>query len=89
MRSVVSRSPVGTSIVGLLVFVGSHLAHAIDVWPSPAWTGIRPENVDMVPAQLEEVRDYALTRGGSGYITRHGKLVLGKHTSLECLSRPV
>jgi hypothetical protein len=26
-------------------------------------------------AKLEAARDYALSGGGSGYITRHGKLV--------------
>ena len=41
-----------------------------------AWERTDPENVGLDKAQLERARDYALTGGGSGYIVRHGKVVM-------------
>jgi len=49
---------------------------ADDVWPLPKWQTAKPADVGMDEAQLVHARDYALTGGGSGYITRHGKLVM-------------
>jgi|TARA_B100001079_G_C16170581_1_gene408416 hypothetical protein len=45
-------------------------------WPLPDWPRAKPAEVGMRLAKLEAARDYALSGGGSGYITRHGKLVL-------------
>ena len=45
-------------------------------WPTLGWTISTPAEVNMDQAKLEAARDYALTGGGSGYITRGGKLVL-------------
>jgi CubicO group peptidase (beta-lactamase class C family) len=41
-----------------------------------AWDQATPEDVALDPAKLQHARDYALTGGGSGFITRHGKLVM-------------
>jgi CubicO group peptidase (beta-lactamase class C family) len=49
---------------------------ADEVWPLPAWTIAAPESVGLDPTQLAKAREYALTGGGSGYITRSGKLVM-------------
>ena len=41
-----------------------------------AWHRVTARSVGMDKAKLEQARDYALTGGGSGCITRHGKLVM-------------
>jgi CubicO group peptidase (beta-lactamase class C family) len=45
-------------------------------WPIPQWSRAAPAEVGMDEAALATARDYALTGGGSGYITRHGRLVM-------------
>ena len=45
------------------------------VWPAAEWIKVEPAEVGMDAAHLEKARDYALAGGGSGYITRHGRLV--------------
>ncbi len=52
------------------------IAAADPVWPADEWVQVKPAEVSMEVSQLEKARDYALTGGGSGYITRHGKLVM-------------
>lgn len=47
-----------------------------DVWPGSEWAQVPPADVGMDESKLKQARDYALTGGGSGYITRHGKLVM-------------
>lgn len=47
-----------------------------EVWPSPDWTNVTPEEVGLDAEWLEQARDYALSGGGSGRITRHGKVVM-------------
>ncbi len=51
-------------------------AAAQEVWPGTSWTTATPESMGMDSVKLREARDYALTGGGSGYITRGGKLVM-------------
>lgn len=46
------------------------------VWPIPEWLRAEPSQVGMEEAKLIQARDYALTGDGSGYITRHGRLVM-------------
>ncbi len=46
------------------------------VWPALAWQHTTPEEAGMDRARLEQARDYALTGGGSGIITRGGKVVM-------------
>jgi len=47
-----------------------------ETWPVPQWQKATPQQMGMDPALLNKARDYALTGGGSGYITRSGKLVM-------------
>ena len=52
------------------------LAQQTVIWPESAWTTADPNDVGLDKEQLTKARDYALTGGGSGYITRSGKLVM-------------
>ena len=45
------------------------------LWPTTGWTNASPEEEGMQSALLEQAKKYALSKGGSGFITRHGKLV--------------
>ncbi len=45
-------------------------------FPAGEWTAVAPAVVGMNEAKLAAARDYALTGNGSGYVTRHGKLVM-------------
>ena len=47
-----------------------------EVWPTAGWATATPAEMGLDPTLLEQARDYALTGGGSGYITRGGRLVL-------------
>ncbi len=40
------------------------------------WEGATPASQGMEGSKLNQAREYALTGGGSGYIIRHGKLVM-------------
>jgi CubicO group peptidase (beta-lactamase class C family) len=47
------------------------------IWPTAGWTVATPEEMGMRSEDLYQARDYAMsTGGGSGYITRGGRLVL-------------
>src|SRR5688572_28280633 len=46
------------------------------VFPGREWVKATPDEVGMEAASLERAREYALSAGGAGYITRHGKLVM-------------
>lgn len=45
-------------------------------WPTNGWSVATPAQMMMDPSKLDQARDYALTGGGSGFITRGGKLVM-------------
>jgi CubicO group peptidase (beta-lactamase class C family) len=60
-------------VLGMLMMVAP--AGAVE-WPATHWATATPADAGMVGARLEQARDYALTGGGSGMITRHGKVVL-------------
>ncbi len=45
-------------------------------FPGKQWPTATPSDVGLDAEPLRAARDYALTGGGSGYITRHGKLVM-------------
>ncbi|MCH7729417.1 MAG: serine hydrolase, partial [Planctomycetes bacterium] len=64
------------SLVPLLLILAVSARAADDVWPMQEWTKAKPADVGMDEAQLRRARDYALTSGGSGFITRRGKLVM-------------
>ncbi|MAG94790.1 MAG: hypothetical protein CMJ48_13765 [Planctomycetaceae bacterium] len=75
----------GTSMVkslfsGILVIVFAaisvHCRGGEVVWPQREWATADPADVGMDAALLKAARDYALTGGGSGIITRHGRLVM-------------
>jgi len=61
-------------IVGIVVLVCSSAAGQ-DIWPGRAWEPATPEQVGMDAGLLQKARDYALTGGGSGCVTRGGKLI--------------
>lgn len=82
-------APAAFRILGALVFAisptwaGDRARTAGDVsdldqlvWPVPQWSRVKPAEVGMDEAKLAQAREYALTGGGSGYITRHGRLVM-------------
>ena len=64
--------------VGLMMMFSAALlgSENASVFPSDTWTVVRAVEVNLVEAQLQQARDYALTGGGSGMIVRHGKLVM-------------
>jgi CubicO group peptidase (beta-lactamase class C family) len=57
-----------------------HLAAAAqtdeETWPGSTWPSASPEEMSMDPSALAEARDYALSAGGSGMVTRAGVLVM-------------
>ena len=46
------------------------------IWPMPAWKEATPREMGMDASVLRRARDYALTGGGSGCVTRHGRVVM-------------
>jgi CubicO group peptidase (beta-lactamase class C family) len=68
-------------IIMLLLFLLSSPALGKDsskseIWPGSRWEEVTPEQVGMNANILTKARDYALTGGGSGCVTRHGRLVM-------------
>lgn len=59
----------------LLIVPMTTVAQGADVWQTTSWEKCSPEEAGLDAARLSQARDYALTGGGSGYITRGGKLV--------------
>jgi CubicO group peptidase (beta-lactamase class C family) len=45
------------------------------VFPTTQWMTATPANMKMTAAKLDEARNYSLIGGGSGFITRHGRVV--------------
>lgn len=45
------------------------------VFPTTDWTAATPAEMNMDAAKLDQARDFALTGGGSGFVTRHGRVV--------------
>jgi CubicO group peptidase (beta-lactamase class C family) len=60
----------------VLCFAATFASADEETWPIPKWTVAKPADVGMDEHKLAEAKKYALTGGGSGYITRHGKLVM-------------
>jgi CubicO group peptidase (beta-lactamase class C family) len=68
-----------TSILWLVWLLTFHCicSHAADkVWPTSDWQRVDPGEVGLDKGSLEKARGYALTGGGSGYITRAGKIAM-------------
>lgn len=53
------------------------------IWPTNGWEVVSPEELGMDVSKLLQARDYALSGGGSGLITRSGAkpLWLGETSS--------
>jgi CubicO group peptidase (beta-lactamase class C family) len=66
----------GCVAIFLAVIASASQISAAEVWPIPDWQKAEPKEVGLNPDELAKARDYALTGGGSGFITRGGKLVL-------------
>lgn len=72
---------VGTIVIMIVMMaltystVAGHRAVG-EIWPGASWDRARPEEVGMDASVLEKARDYALTGGGSGCVTRHGRLIM-------------
>jgi CubicO group peptidase (beta-lactamase class C family) len=67
------------SSAGLLALVAcgvQMLSARAAEFPGERWAKAAPAEVGLDEAKLMQARDYALTGGGSGYITRGGKLVM-------------
>ncbi|MBW8039692.1 MAG: serine hydrolase [Planctomycetes bacterium] len=47
-----------------------------EIWPMPTWKQATPREMGMDAGVLGRAREYALTGGGSGFITRHGQVVM-------------
>ena len=47
-----------------------------EIWPMPAWKQVSPDQMGMDTGALGWARQYALTGGGSGFITRSGRVVM-------------
>jgi CubicO group peptidase (beta-lactamase class C family) len=62
-------------MAALLIFNCPPESHA-EEYPGTEWSKATPAEAGLDEAKLHQARDYALTGGGSGYITRGGKLVL-------------
>ena len=45
------------------------------VFPTTAWTSASPADMNMTAAKLEQARNYSLIGGGSGFVTRRGRVV--------------
>ncbi len=65
----------GAAVCVAMVIV-VHGIPAEEPWPMAEWPKAQPVEVGMNVDRLEQARDYALTGGGSGYVTRFGKLVM-------------
>ncbi|MHC4702511.1 MAG: serine hydrolase domain-containing protein, partial [Planctomycetota bacterium] len=53
-----------------------HRAAPTSIWPANQWEQATPKQVGMDAALLQKARDYALTGGGSGCVTRGGKFIM-------------
>jgi CubicO group peptidase (beta-lactamase class C family) len=62
--------------LGLAVACAARAAAPATTWPGDQWETATPSEVRLAAARLRQARDYALTGGGSGVITRHGKVVM-------------
>jgi CubicO group peptidase (beta-lactamase class C family) len=74
-RTMFFRQSFAAAVVCVTV-TASSLVAAETIWPSTQWEEATPADVGLSQSQLEKARDYALTGGGSGFVTRHGKLVM-------------
>ena len=69
------RIPRAFTAIALVAVFGWRLT-AEEFWPEAEWNRVSPAEAGLNRARLEAARDYALSAGGSGYVTRHGRLVM-------------
>lgn len=63
--------------VAVLTALVAGLSYAAEVyWPGTNWEQATPAETGLNSARLEAAREYAQSAGGSGSITRHGRLVM-------------
>ncbi len=60
----------------LLAVLATAVGQTTGAWPDAEWNRVQPATVGMDAELLSNAREYALTTGGSGFITRHGNLVM-------------
>jgi CubicO group peptidase (beta-lactamase class C family) len=60
----------------LATLLGLAPAAAVEFWPGEEWATATPAEAGLDSVGLEAARDYARSAGGSGYITRGGRLVM-------------
>src|SRR5688500_848836 len=67
-----------SAALGLALTVGLFAGAAARAaeYPGAEWPRVRPAEVGLAEARLQQARDYALTGGGSGVIIRRGKVVM-------------
>ena len=65
-----------SSFLFLISIAVARSAPGAPEWPMPDWSRATPAEAGMDEATLLAARDYALSGGGSGAITRGGKLIL-------------
>lgn len=70
------RIPCLVTAIALAIVPAQLLRAAEEFWPESAWNEATLAEAGMDRAKLEAARDYALSADGSGYITRHGRLVM-------------
>ncbi len=65
------------AVFALCVFLCSVPTAAFSIdWPTTGWLTATPAEMGMDQTLLDQARTYALTGGGSGFITRGGRLVM-------------
>lgn len=62
-----------TSVVSL---PAAGVGNSDEIWPMPAWKQASPDEMGMDAGLLGCAREYALTGGGSGFITRGGRVIM-------------
>lgn len=72
----IGRLCIGAMTGILYATLGAVAADQPIVYPGKQWAVATPAEVGLDAKLLEQARDYALTGEGSGYITRHGRLVM-------------
>ena len=55
--------------------VPSEASDTPPVFPTDEWASATPAEMNMDVAKLDQAREYSLTGGGAGFITRHGQVV--------------
>jgi CubicO group peptidase (beta-lactamase class C family) len=76
-----NKSWISNLLISLLFFSATaELSFSVDkdktIWPENKWKQAKPEEAGMDTSILLRAREYALIGNGSGFITRHGKLVM-------------